>query len=287
MRQSAQLPLLALLCGTVLWGLAWWPLQSLHALGIGGVALSLVAYGSGALALALAVARQRMPWQGSGRVLLIIFLVGGYANLSYTVAIVSGNPIRVMLLFYLEPIWAVLGARMFLGERMDVVRAVAVVLAVIGALLVLGGVRVLLAPPSVLDLLAISAGFTYAMNNLAYRSAPGLAVTLKNAALFAGAAVLALLALPFASGGYTTVPSQAWWLGALFGVLWLTVATGVTQYGVSHLEAGRSAVLLTLEVPVTAVSAALIAGASLSWMETAGGALILSAALLEAANRRP
>ncbi|MGQ0657084.1 MAG: DMT family transporter [Chromatiales bacterium] len=281
-----QLPLAALLLGTVLWGLAWWPLQSLHALGIGGVALTLVAYGAGGAVLLLAAWRQKLPWQGFGLVIGLIFLVGGYANLSYTVAIVYGNPIRVMLLFYLAPIWTVIGARLFLGERVDGMRAAAVLMAIIGAFLVLGGPRILRAAPSLNDLLAVSAGFSYAMNNLAYRSATALSVTIKNAALFAGAALLALLALPLAGESASSASATVWLWGAVFGVLWLIAATGVTQYGVTHLEAGRSAILLTLELPITAVSAAYIAGARLSAMEAAGGLLIVAAALLEGWKRR-
>jgi drug/metabolite transporter (DMT)-like permease len=54
------------------------------------------------------------------------------------------------------------------------------------------------------------------------------------------------------------------------------------MYGVTHLEAGRSSVLLVFELVAAVLSAMLIGGERLSGIEWIGAALIVSAALIEA-----
>jgi drug/metabolite transporter (DMT)-like permease len=58
--------------------------------------------------------------------------------------------------------------------------------------------------------------------------------------------------------------------------------TLATFYGVARLDAGKSAILLLAELVVGVFSAVLIGGEILSLQEALGGALILSAAIIEA-----
>jgi drug/metabolite transporter (DMT)-like permease len=277
--------MIAMLAGATMWGLTWWPMRVLRDTGIDPVALTLLSTGAAALALLPFALPQWRTLRLHPGALAIIAIFGGYANLSYTVAMVYGNPIRMMMLFYLAPIWALIGARVFLHEMLDWVRVVAVALAVLGALLTLGGPSLLQQAPALIDLLAISAGFSYAMSNLAYRHSHGVPVATKNTANFLGACVASLVVWPFVdvpAGALSAHP----WLGIAFGLLWYLPAVGLTQYGVSHMPAVRSAILLTLELPIAAVTSWLIVGMVLSPMEMVGGALILAAALLETAPRR-
>jgi drug/metabolite transporter (DMT)-like permease len=78
------------------------------------------------------------------------------------------------------------------------------------------------------------------------------------------------------------VPGAVWLTLAGFGLVWLFVATAGTQWGVAHMEAGRSSVLIIMELLVTVASAALLSGARLRPIEWLGGALIATAALAEA-----
>lgn len=77
--------------------------------------------------------------------------------------------------------------------------------------------------------------------------------------------------------------SAGGWLAAIgYGLAWLLVATLGTQFGVTHMEAGRASVIIILEL-VTAVASALwIGGERMSVTEMVGGALILTAAVIEA-----
>lgn len=278
--RSHRMPVFSLLAGATLWGLTWWPMRLLRDLGLSGAWLTILSSAAAALLLLPWALRQRQHWKSHHAALLVIMLCGGYANLAYNAAMIGGNPLRVMMLFYLAPIWALLGAQVFLGERIDAARVAAVAIAVAGALLILGGPELLQNPPALVDLLAISAGLTYAMNNLAYRSAESVPVVSKNLVMLVGAVMLAgpcLWIFPAPAGP----AGGAWWACIAFGVLWLIPAVGLTQFGVAHMAAGRAAVLLTLELPIAAATGALFGGVDLTAMEWAGGLLILLAAIID------
>jgi drug/metabolite transporter (DMT)-like permease len=276
---------LVLLAASVGWGLVWLPLKHLGGLGVHGIALVAVAYGAGALVMLPVLVAQRSAWQRRLPLLLAIATLGGYANLAFTAAMLYGDVVRVMVLFYLLPVWGVLGGRLFLGEAIDGPRRVALVLAVAGAFLILGGPAALAGSVSWIDALALSCGIAFAANNLLFRAQQALPVGSKVAAMFLGCAALALLLL---GAGVQAWPQAAGtvWIGVVaLGVGWFLVATLGTQWGVNHLEAGRASILIIMELVTAVLSATLIGGERMSPAEMAGGALILLAALIE--GRRP
>jgi drug/metabolite transporter (DMT)-like permease len=64
--------------------------------------------------------------------------------------------------------------------------------------------------------------------------------------------------------------------------VWIVVATLATQWAVTHMEAGRAAIILIVELLAAVVSAALFADEVMSMPEIIGGSLILAATLMEA-----
>jgi drug/metabolite transporter (DMT)-like permease len=211
-----------------------------------------------------------------------MILLGGYANIAFAMAMIHGEVVRTMMLFYLAPVWGVLGGRIFLGERIDLTRWMGVVLALVGAFLVLGGWRLVSAQPTAVDLLALSSGFAFALNNVTTRAAQGVPQGTKAAAVFIGCALMAMVTMMTRNQILPQVPWLTWSLLVAFGLGWLLVATLATQWGVTCMEAGRASVILILELLVATVSATLIGGERLSFPEMAGGALIFTGAILEA-----
>jgi len=187
---SVSLPVLVLFFSSVGWGLTWLPLKYLNQHGMQGPALVFVAFATAALVLLPACLRQRSSWAGQVRYLLLIALFVGFANLAFQIALYEGDVIRVMILFYLLPVWSVLGGQVFLGERIDALRMVTVAGALLGAFLILGGLSVLDTPPGWVDLLAIGAGMAFAMNNIVFRASQALPMISKVTAVFVGCAVL-------------------------------------------------------------------------------------------------
>jgi drug/metabolite transporter (DMT)-like permease len=275
------LPVLVLFVSSVGWGLTWLPLKYLYQQGMQGPSLVFVAFAAAALALLPVFARQKRHWRGQLHYLVLIALFGGFANLSFQIALYEGEVIRVMILFYLLPVWSVLGGHVFLGERIDALRVVSVSAALLGAFLILGGVTLFNTRPGWVDLLAIGSGMSFAMNNIVFRATQTLPVTSKVTAVFLGCALM--------MGGYllvaTPVPAtydwQALLLTVLYGVVWLMLITFGTQWGVTRLEAGRASLIIIMELVVAVVSASLLLGETLNPPELLGGLLIAATAVAE------
>jgi len=282
---TASLPTTALLFAAAMWGLTWMPLKYIHGLGVDGAMLTLIAFGAASLLVLPSMLRQSRLWRGHWTAITVMFVFGGSANLAFTVALIYGEIIRVMILFYLAPVWGVIGGRVFLGEHIDRKRWLGLLLAVIGALVVLGAPRAFDSPPSVYDVLAIVAGFGFAMNNVACRAVQNVPVASKLGAMFVGGAALAGAFMLSGGASWPTVSLEGWVWSVTYGLIWIMIATLATQWAVTHMEAGRASIILILELVVAVASGALLAGEILTLPELAGGSLILVATILEARRR--
>jgi len=282
-RVSSAYPVFVLLGASVLWGLSWLPLKYFAAHGLAGINVTLFGHGSvGALAIPL-LARRARYFRAEWRGVLLLGIFGGLANLAFASAIVAGDVVRVMVLFYLLPAWGTLGGWLVLKERVDALRKLSVVAALAGAYLILGGSRVLSERPSLVDLLAVVSGMALAANNVLFRKLDTVPVPDKVAAMFAGCVAWALPLTLFGVGNVPTdVPLAVWLQLSAFGLVWLLIATVGTQWGVAHLEAGRSSVLIIMELVAAVISAAVIQGTRLRPIEWLGGSLIAAAAFVEA-----
>lgn len=276
------IPVTLLFWSSVLWGLAWWPLKYLSAQGLSGIALILVAYGSVGLLLLPILFWQKSEWRPHWKMLLLILCCGGIANIAFPASMIYGDVIRSMALFYLLPVWGVLGGRIFLGEKLTPARASAAALALAGAFLLLGGPAILQAPPSWVDGVAVFSGFAFAMNNLLFRATPELPVPSKVAALFLGCLVFSAAMLALGPQSFPSVAGSTLAWAVVFGIGGLLLATSCTQWAVTHLETGRSSIVMVMELVAAVLSATLIAGDHMSGMEMAGGTLILAATVVEA-----
>jgi drug/metabolite transporter (DMT)-like permease len=263
------------------WGLTWLPIKSINQMGLDGIYLVFIAFTCAGLLLSPYLFTQRRSWRGNMRFLLLIALIGGLANLSFQTALVHGNVVRVMILFYLLPVWSILGAWYILNEKPDWVRMVAVVISLSGAMLILNVDSRTFGGLNWVDVTAIVAGMAFALNNIYFRKTAEQPLAGKVSAMFLGCAVLI--------GGYllfnpatTAIPDNLSPVYAgLYGVFFLGLITFGTQWGVTQLEAGRSALIIVMELVAAVVSVALLTETQLSPREIAGAALVLTAAVLE------
>jgi drug/metabolite transporter (DMT)-like permease len=277
----SRLAVTALLVAGLLWGLTWMPLKYFGSQGLNGITLTMMSYGLvGLLALPWMLYRRR-TWWPQRRLVLMIAITGGLANVCFLSAIIRGEVVRVMLLFYLAPVWGVIGGRIFFGEPLTRLRVFGVATAVMGAVLLLGGPAVLTAPPGAVDLLALASGMLYASQNLFTRAADHTPLDAKSLVVFVGCGLLSSLIV---LGTREPFPDLAPLLvGQLFAFagIWMLIAMVITAWGVSHLEAGRAAILLVFELVAAVISAMWIAGERLDGIEWIGAAMIVAAALLE------
>ena len=275
-------PVFVLLVGSVMWGLTWIPLKFFHLQGIDGIPLTFIAYGTVALIFLPFVIKQFSLWRGNQHYIWLILLLGGIANLAFAVAMIYGDVIRVMVLFYLLPAWGVLGGKIFLNESIDRTRWFAVLMALSGAFLVLGGYNVFNSMPSWVDLLAITAGFALSMNNIAFRASAHLPIVTKIGTQFIGTFALAAILLFFQVQPLPAINSENLVLLMAFGIFWLLAATIATQWAVTKIEVSRASILIIFELVTAVLSAMWIGGEQLSLLEAFGGLLIVIAAVLEA-----
>ncbi len=275
-------PVFVLLIGSIMWGLTWMPLKFFHLQGIDGIPLTFIAYGTVALAFLPLVIKQFSLWRNEQRYIWMIFLLGGIANLAFAVAMIYGDVIRVMVLFYLLPAWGVLGGKFFLKESIDRTRWLAVLMALTGAFLVLGGYEILNSTPSWVDLLAIMSGFALSMNNIAFRASAHLPIISKIGTQFIGTFALAAVLLLFQVQPVPDIALENLGLLMAFGIFWLLAATIATQWAVTKIEVSRASILIIIELVTAVLSAMWIGGEQLSLLEAFGGLLIVIAAVVEA-----
>lgn len=285
-QQTSRRAVALLFFSATLWGLTWWPLKGFAAQGLAGATLSLLSYGPVALCGLWFLWRQYGAWRDRAGMLLLLGLVGGGANVAFVTALMQGEVVRVMLLFYLSPVWSVLGGRLFLGERIGPRRLLAVLLALAGLGAVLGGTAVFDSALSMADWLALISGLAFAGNNLLARATPTIPMASKTVAVFAGGALVAATMVALgpqaAAWGSLSAPTV---LGVLaYGFIWLGLAMVTWQYGVTHLETSRAAVILITELVVAVSSSVLMGEEQLVPRMVLGALLIGAAALLEATD---
>lgn len=283
LKQNDSFPVIVLVFASVFWGLSWLPLKILHQSGFDGPLIVFFAYSLLSLAFIPFLLQQKhylathlKPW-------LTIAILGGGANLAFNTALIYGEVIRVMVLFYLLPLWGVLGGKFLLKEQVDAKGWLAAGLAIIGAFFIVGGFKIFENPPGWVDAIALLSGFLFAMNNIAFRAHQDIPMVPKLSALFIGTMILSGLLFFIRDASMPkTVQQPDWLLLAFYGLVWLLIANYGSQWGVTHMPASRSSIIIIIELVAAVISAVLIANETLDATESLGGLLILSAALIEA-----
>ncbi|HDY99468.1 MAG TPA: DMT family transporter [Pseudomonas sabulinigri] len=270
-----------LILATILWGTSWVPLQAFAELGISGMPMVLASYGLIALFALPLLYWQRRAWWPQRWGLLGIILFGGWANASLISSLsLAEDLVRVMLLFYLAPVWGVLGGWLLLRERITALRLLALGLALVGIGLTLGVGRDTFSRMTSIDWLAVSAGLGFALNNLATRAADRVPMASKTVAAFVGSALFAGLACALYGEWWPALGVQTWLWIVLFAVGWLLLATLGAQYGVTHLPASKAAVLVVFELIAAVLSVAWLNDEPIGLRTWVGAGMVSLAAVM-------
>jgi drug/metabolite transporter (DMT)-like permease len=286
-RAAAGLAVLALTFNAFTWGVSWWPFRQLEARGLHALWATVLIYSVSVLIISAA---RPTAWRDlfSTPALWVLVLASGTTNAAFNWAVTIGDVVRVVLLFYLMPLWAVLLARLLLKERLTRLAMLRVALALGGALVVLApadGAGWPL-PRSLPDWLGIVGGFSFALNNVMLRREAHRPEAARALAMFCGGALVAgVLALGLGAAGqvpWPPAPAWGWCLGALGLALWFLLGNLALQYGAARLPANATAVVMISEVLFAAVSALLLGAGVLTPALLIGGGLIVAAALLAA-----
>jgi drug/metabolite transporter (DMT)-like permease len=270
-----------LVTGAAVWGLLWYPYRVLQQAGVGGEFATLVTYAV-ALAIGLVVFGRELSGARRSWLLAWIAITAGWTNLAYVLAVIHGEVMRVMLLFYLAPLWTVLFARLLLRERVGRVGVWVIVLSLGGAATMLwnpaGGLPL---PENRAEWMGLSAGLMFALSNVLARKAEEHSVAMKSVAVWFGVTAVCLIygagRADFLPGAPALVPATLA-LIALVGVVLFALSL-IMQYGLAHTAANQAIVILLLELVYAAVAAYYLAGEAMQAREWVGGAMIVAAAL--------
>ena len=184
-----------LLSGAIIWGLIWYPYRLLEQMGISGALSSFATYLI-PLLLGFTLYSERLRLRHFPPILLLIGLTAGWTNLAYVLAVIDGEVMRVLLLFYLSPLWTVLLARLLLHERLRFHGYLVMALSFAGAVVMLWRPSLgLPLPQNTAEWMALSAGLTFAATNVLSRRAEASDIWLKSLSVWIGVSVLSLLAL--------------------------------------------------------------------------------------------
>lgn len=277
------LSVLGLLAGATTWGLIWYPLRLLEQDGLAGPSSSLAVFVI-ALALGLPLTWRALREFRSGTALLLgIGLSAGWANLAYVLGVIHGEVVRVLLLFYLAPLWTVLLSHFLLGERLKTVGYGVIALSLAGALIMLWHPdKGMPWPKNNAEWLALSAGIAFACSNVLSRKAHALSVSAKSLSVWGGVVIVALavmLAQPSDSDRALAAATDHWPMLAALGLV-LCAVTVFMQYGLTHTPANQAIVILLFELVVAAVSAWFLVNEHLGLRDWIGGAMIVAASFL-------
>jgi drug/metabolite transporter (DMT)-like permease len=287
---QAGLAALALTFNAFTWGVSWWPFRWLQERGLHALWATVLVY---AVAVLLISLWQPRAWSQLWRTpsLWWLVLAAGTTNAAFNTAVTIGDVVRVVLLFYLMPLWAVLLARVLLGERLTALAALRVGLALAGAAIVLwpadgSGWPM---PTSTAEALALLGGFAFALNNVMLRREAHRPESARALAMFAGGTLVSLGAALWL-GGLGTVPwppspAPGWVTGLLVLAGVFLLGNLALQYGTARLPANATAVIMVSEVLFASASAVALGAGTMSWALALGGSLIIGASLLAAWRR--
>ncbi|WP_019700809.1 DMT family transporter [Paracidovorax oryzae] len=290
---TSPLPILALLFNAFVWGLAWWPFRLMHAAGLHPLWATAVMY-CGVLVALLALRPGLWAQVRAHPQLWLLALSSGLNNVAFNWAVTVGDVVRVILLFYLMPAWAVLLAWKVLGERPTAGAIARLALAFAGVVLVIwpGGAsaQALLHGLSMADGLALLGGFMFALTNVTLRRLHAVPGQARMFSMFGGCMLMALVVgtIGLHAGVVEPFPApNATWIATaalLAGVLLL--GNWALQFGASRLAAGTTAIVMLSEVVFASVSSVLLSAATLQPRTLLGGGMIVLAALLASLQRR-
>jgi Predicted permeases len=274
-------PAWALLAGAALWGVVWFPYRLLFHAGIDGIWATLATYGI-ALVAGSALFWRHFPRRVSGFALLMGASIG-WSNLAYVLGVLEGEVMRVLLLFYLAPLWTVPIARVLLKERLGRAGIGVMALAFAGAMTMLWQPALGLPwPSSRAEWLGTAAGFLFALGNVLVRKLDTMSDAEKSIVIWAGVTFAALVHLAQSPvPAAQALPAFASQWPIVLGVGLALVAMSYSlQYGLSRMPANRAIVILLSELVVAAFAAYFLAGESLTLRDWIGGGLIITATLI-------
>ena len=282
------LPSAGILSGALVWGLIWYPFRALQDIGLNGPLATLIAYTLAILCSGFMLPRVWLELRLYYKVrvgwwVVALVLSAGWSNLGYVLALLHGEVMRVLLLFYLAPLWTIIFSYWLLGERLNRYGYFIMGLSLSGAAVMLWQPQWgLPLPQNISEWIGLSAGMSFALSNVISRRAESLSVQTKSFSVLLGTVLLTIPFLLWPRDIPTHLPTLNMRDALILVLLGISLsATGfAVQYGVTNMLSNRAMLLFLFELVVAAISSYFLANEAMQIREWLGASLIVSASLL-------
>lgn len=280
---TSVLPILSLLITATLWGISWFPLRFAESHGISGLWISLLVYGTALFCGSLIFLRKLGEVKQQPLMLAAIAVTNGWLNIAFILAVIDGNVVRVVLLFYLSPLWSTLLGWLLLKEQLTGWSIATLTVAMIGAMIMLWDPSLGFPwPQDYSDWLAITSGMAFSVSNVLIRKLQDVSIRIKTLSAWFGVALLSVLWILLGDVATPSVGGTVWVWTAVIGCIMIFVMTLSVQYGVTHMPVYRSAVILLFELVAVTISAQWLSDEIIQGKEWIGGGLIVLAGYFSA-----
>jgi drug/metabolite transporter (DMT)-like permease len=286
MRIKHYFPIFSLLFGALVWGIIWYPYRLMAQAGVSGIYSSLIVF---ILTLAIAlpyffVTKKKIPiWS---RDFWFLAIIAGYTNISYVLAVIDGEVVRVMLLFYLSPVWTIFLSYFMLNEDTHNRHYIAAIISILGALIMFWHPNHFIDLGLKSDWLALSSGIGFAMTNVMTRKNQHMTIIQKALAIWIGVITVAIICTIFDKDTMPSFDFFGPWdaVIAIAIALCLFFSTLFVQFGVTQIKAVEASSFFLFEIVVAAISSYFLVGESIEIKEWLGGIMIIIGVILAANN---
>jgi drug/metabolite transporter (DMT)-like permease len=286
-RPSALLPSLAIILSATFWGSMWMPLFQAYSSGLSGAWVAWLIYGVPAVLVLPLILRDRgRGLMAGGWPLIWLGISTGICNYLYAAGVVYGDVARVVLLFYVNPVWSVLLERIVLKTRITPGRGAALLVGLIGMAILNYDGQGLPLPRNIAEWSGLAAGFCWAIGLVTMRMTPEVGMAEKAflqyvTAMIFGGLILALgIFPPQADWSAVNWPVAVVWILIVAGI-WVVPGLLLSFWAAARLSPTRASMLFMAEVVVGVATAAIWTDYPFGWREAIGGLVIVSASVLE------
>jgi len=274
-----RLAIACLLFSASMWGLIWYPIRLLEEAGMSAVWTSLIMYVAAGLLVVPVLWRQYHIISQHFSDLLLLAIAAGVTNVTFLVALTEGEVMRVMLLFYLSPLWTVLLGRWWLKEKLSLAAIAMLLIAMSGSIVMLWNNDIGWPwPHGVADWLALTASIAFSINNVQARKLGSVSMRVKTSVVWWGVVLTSIIVLLIQQSPVPDASASAWISAWLLGWVAIVAMTVAVLYGVASMPVYRSSVIMLFELVVAAIGAWALTNEAMSLQEWLGGGLILIAA---------
>ena len=284
------LPSLGILIAAIMWGVFWIPVREVESSGIGAVWTSVLIFSASAIAFfPMVVIRWKIMVRGARSIVMAGFL-SGLAFALYIIALNLTDVVRVILLFYMTPLWSTLLGIFILKEKLTINRVTGLILAFSGLMVVLGAGYQIPVPSGLGDWLALLSGLIWSFASVKLFQG-GAEMLLEKVFLFVFFALLCSILFALLPLGYEiSIPDpnllRDVWVWVFVIAILMFPMTFLTIWPTTLLSPGRVGMLLMADVVAGVISAAILTDETFGYRELSGTLLIVSAGIVEVVRQQ-